>query len=157
MSPGSGLISPGGYQGSPNLVILQYGALHRGRNVFRHHRRERAGGVAVEARVLTLSVGLGLLQAAEQVVVLVGGEVVLGLVPVSRGARRVVRTPGHVRQEGLVVSKPLTTPDTSVEMDGPTDEVDHLHLQRIVITDSSDSGEAALPAGRNLNSGPASV
>ena len=129
MSPGSGLISPGWYQGSSDLVILQYRARHRLRNVFRHHRRERAGGVAVEARVLAVLVRRGLLQAAEQVVVLVGGEVVLGLVPVSRGARPVVRTPGHVGQQGLVVSKPLPTPDTSVEVDGATDEVDHLHLQ----------------------------
>ena len=130
MSPGSGLISPGWYQGSSDLVILQYGARHRLRNVFRHHRREGTGGVAVEARVLALSVLRGLLQPAEQVVVLVGGEVVLRLVPVCRGARCVVGTPGHVRQQGLSVCESLATADAGVEVDGATDEVDHLHLQR---------------------------
>ena len=40
-----------------------------------------------------------------------------------------VGTPGHVGQQGLVVSEPLTTPDTGVEVDGATDEVDHLDLE----------------------------
>ena len=117
MSPGSGLISPGWYQGSSDLVILQYGARHRLRNVFRHHRRKRAGGVAVEARVLAFSVWPGLLQPAEQVVVLVCGEIVLRLVPVTSRAWSVVGTPGHVGQQGLLVSEPLPAPDTSVEVD----------------------------------------
>ena len=110
MSPGSGLISPGGDEGSSDLVILQYRARHWLGNVFRHHRRERA-------RVLALSVRPGLLQSAEEVVVLVCGEIVLRLVPVSGGARPVVGAPGHVREQGLGLGKPLPAPDTSVEVD----------------------------------------
>ena len=81
----------------------------------------------MEARVLRVLVLL--LQAAEQIVVLVGGEVVLGLVPVGRGGGGVVRGPGHVLQESLPVGEDLVAPDTGVEVDTTSYEVDHFHLQ----------------------------
>ena len=40
------------------------------------------------------------LEAAEEVIILVGGEVVLGLVPVTARPRHVVAGPGHVLQQG---------------------------------------------------------
>ena len=68
-----------------------------------------------------------------------------------------VGTPGHVRQQGLSVGESLATADAGVEVDGATDEVDHLHLRENYRHSYLHEGDSALPVGKNLNSSPASV
>ena len=93
MSPGSGFISPDWDQGSSNLVILEYRALHWLGEIFSLYRREGdSGGVLQALNIL----GVSVLQPAEEIVILIGGEVVLRLVPVCRGPGGVMRGPGHV-------------------------------------------------------------
>ena len=89
------------------------------------------------------------LEAAEEVIVLVGGEVVLGLVPVTARPRHVVAGPGHVlQQRGLpggdhyhhhyynhhhhhhLVWEDVPALETRVEVHTPPDVVDHLHLEQ---------------------------
>ena len=106
MSPGSGFISPDGDQGSSNLVILEYRALNWLGEIFSLDRREGdTGGVLQALNILGVSVRV--LEPTEEIVILIGGEVVLRLVPVCRGPGGVMRGPGHVLQQGLLAREGL--------------------------------------------------
>ena len=120
--PRSGFTSPDWYQGSSDLVVLQYGTLQRLWDVLWLDWWEVVDDV--------LALFFRVLQSAEQVVILVGGKVVLGLVPVRLAARRDVRAPCHVLQQSLPVGEHVPAPNAGVQVDTAPDEVDHLHLQR---------------------------